>query len=73
MKKKLRDSQVEALRYASSMIREVRELVSAERITMVEYLLDMAYLETNDILRGSRPVRPTRPVKTADRVERRRA
>jgi hypothetical protein len=52
----LRLSRREALRYAQSMIREMNDILLACDCLMPSYLLEMAYLETSDILRGERPV-----------------
>ena len=54
----------DALDYLQSMLREMREIAQAERCDMLAYLIEMAYVEASDIIRGERPmrVRPSVPV-----------
>ena len=54
----------DSLDYLQSMLRELRGIAQAERCDMVAYLIEMAYLETSDIIRGERPlrVRPSVPL-----------
>lgn len=47
----------ESLEYLRSMLGQLREMAQAERADMLAYLIEMAYLEASDILRGERPVR----------------
>ena len=47
----------ETLDYARSMLGELRTLAEAERCDMLAYLIEMAYVEASDILRGERPYR----------------
>lgn len=47
----------EKLIHVHSMLRELRTIVEAERCDMLAHLIEMAYLESGDILRGSRPLR----------------
>ena len=47
----------ESLEYLRSMLGQLREMAEAERAVMLAYLIEMAYLEASDILRGERPVR----------------
>ena len=47
----------ESLEYLRSMLGQLREMAQAERADMLAYLIEMAYLEASDILRGVRPVR----------------
>ncbi|QPC87621.1 hypothetical protein GA830_13345 [Mesorhizobium sp. NBSH29] len=65
------------LDYLQQMLREMRELAEAERCDMLVYLIEMAYLEASDIIRGLRPSRirrdqrnaaPGVPLKTASKV-----
>lgn len=53
----------DSLDYLQSMLRELREIAEAERYNMLAHLIEMAYLEASDIIRGERPmrVRPTGP------------
>jgi len=45
-----------SLDYIQHMLRELREMAEAERFNMLAYLLEMAYIEANDMLRGRRPL-----------------
>lgn len=45
------------LDYLQQMLRELREMAEAERCDMLVYLIEMAYLEASDIIRGQRPLR----------------
>lgn len=47
----------ESLDYLRSMLGQLRRMAEAERADMLAYLIEMAYLEASDILRGERPVR----------------
>jgi len=39
------------------MLGQLRTMAEAERADMLVYLIEMAYLEASDIMRGERPVR----------------
>ena len=43
--------------YLQSMLGELRTLAEAERHDMLAYLIEMAYIEASDIIRGARPAR----------------
>ena len=45
----------ETLDYIQSMLAQLRGMAEAERCDMLAYLIEMAYLEASDILRGERP------------------
>ena len=45
----------ETLDYIKSMLGQLRKLAESENCDMLAYLIDMAYLEANDMSRGSRP------------------
>lgn len=47
----------DTLDYMQSMLGELRTMAQAERYDMLAYLIEMAYLETGDIIRGDRPHR----------------
>lgn len=47
----------ESLDYIQSMLGQLRTMAQAERCDMLAYLIEMAYLETGDIIRGVRPLR----------------
>ena len=45
----------ETLDYMQSMLGQLRTMAESERCDMLVYLIDMAYLEASDIIRGERP------------------
>lgn len=45
------------LDYMQSMLGQMRTMAAAERCDMLVYLVEMAYLEVSDIIRGDRPLR----------------
>jgi hypothetical protein len=47
----------ESLDYIQSMLGQLRLMAQAERCDMLAYLIEMAYVEANDIIRGERPSR----------------
>ena len=47
----------ETLDYMQSMLGQLRTMAEAERCDMLAYLIEMAYVEASDILRGERPLR----------------
>lgn len=47
----------ETLDYIQSMLGQLRGMAEAERCDMLAYLIEMAYLEASDVLRGERPSR----------------
>ena len=47
----------DTLDYLQSMLGELRTLAEAERHDMLAYLIEMAYIEASDIIRGQRPSR----------------
>lgn len=49
--------QTAALDYMQSMLGQLRKMASSERCDMLAYLIEMAYIEATDILRGDRPAR----------------
>lgn len=52
----------EKIDFMQSMLGELRTMAEAERCDMLAYLIEMAYVEAGDILRGRRPLR-VRPKK----------
>lgn len=42
----------DSLRYIQGMLRELREQAAAERHDMLAFLIEMAYIEASDQLRG---------------------
>lgn len=49
----------ERLEYIRSLLGELRTMAQAERCEMVAYLIEMAYIEASDILRGVRSPGPS--------------
>ncbi|MGB3416198.1 MAG: hypothetical protein WBG88_16000 [Mesorhizobium sp.] len=47
----------ETLDYLQSMLGQLRTMAEAERCDMLSYLIEMAYVEASDIIRGDRPAR----------------
>jgi len=47
----------EKLRYVQAMLGELRTMAEAERCDMLSYMIEMAYVEASDIVRGQRPSR----------------
>ena len=54
---RLNRRRTETLDYMQSMLRQLRTMAEAERCDMLAYLIEMAYLEVSDIVRGERPLR----------------
>jgi hypothetical protein len=47
----------ETLDYIQSMLGQLRTMAETERCDMLAYLIEMAYLEASDAVRGERPSR----------------
>ena len=47
----------ETIDYIQSMLGQLRSMAETERCDMLAYLIEMAYLEANDVMRGERPSR----------------
>ena len=47
----------ETLDFMQSMLGQLRTMAEAERCDMLAYLIEMAYVEASDIVRGERPSR----------------
>ncbi|WP_378950829.1 hypothetical protein [Mesorhizobium sp. ANAO-SY3R2] len=45
----------ETLDYVQSMLGQLRVMAEAERCMMLAYLIEMAYIEAGDIIRGEAP------------------
>ncbi|MEN0000593.1 MAG: hypothetical protein AAF940_06890 [Pseudomonadota bacterium] len=59
--KEIKQKRAERLRYIQSMLGELRQMAEAERLDMLTYLIEMAYVEASDIARGARPRRKSKP------------
>ncbi|EKF43907.1 hypothetical protein NA8A_03825 [Nitratireductor indicus C115] len=46
---------IETLDYLQAMLGQLRTMALAERCDMLAYMIEMAYLEASDIIRGQRP------------------
>ncbi len=57
MLKDARARRTETLDYLQSMLGQLRTMAEAERCDMLAYLIEMAYVEASDIIRGERPSR----------------
>ena len=47
----------ETLDYLQTMLGQLRTMAQGERYDMLAYLIEMAYVEASDIIRGERPPR----------------
>jgi hypothetical protein len=65
MQEKIRTKRKETLEYVQAMLGQLRRMVQAERCDFLACLVEMAYVETSDILRGARPARASQPVAEA--------
>lgn len=45
----------ETLDYIQAMLGQLRTMAAGERYDMLAYLIEMAYIEAGDIIRGERP------------------
>ncbi|MEO3385953.1 hypothetical protein [Mesorhizobium sp. CAU 1741] len=57
MRQQLNKRRTDTLDYMQSMLGQLRNMAEAERCDMLAYLVEMAYVEVSDILRGERPLR----------------
>lgn len=62
-------SRTDALRYIAEMIAELSQMAEANRFPCVHYFLQMAYVESYDILRGDRSANPKMQKKAVARSE----
>ncbi|MDQ2635062.1 MAG: hypothetical protein M3Y78_15185 [Pseudomonadota bacterium] len=51
------DKRAETLDYIQSMLGELRNMAKAEHCDMLVYLIEMAYVEASDAVRGALPSR----------------
>lgn len=56
-----------------AMLGQLRTMAEAERCDMLAYLIEMAYVEASDIIRGDRPARIAQAPKREDQIAPRRA
>lgn len=57
MQQQLQGKRTETLNYVQAMLGQLRTMADAERCDMLTYLIEMAYVEVSDIIRGERPLR----------------
>lgn len=57
MLKNAKQRRTENLDYVQSMLGQLRTMAEAERCDMLAFLIEMAYVEASDIIRGDRPSR----------------
>ncbi len=57
MLKNAKQRRAETLDYVQSMLGQLRSMAEAERYDMLAFLIEMAYVEASDIIRGERPSR----------------
>ena len=57
MRHTINHRRTEQLDYLQSMLGQLRTMAQAERCDMLAYLIEMAYIEASDIIRGERPAR----------------
>ncbi len=55
--KTTRNEHSETILYMQSILGQLRTMAEAERCDMLAYLIEMAYVEASDIVRGERPLR----------------
>lgn len=56
MRGQLNPRRTDRLDYIQSMLGQIRAMAEAERCEMLAYLVEMAYIEASDIIRGDRPL-----------------
>lgn len=61
MRDAIKTRRTETLDYMQSMLGQLRTMAQAERCDMLAYLIEMAYVEASDIIRGDRPARVAQP------------
>ena len=66
MQEAIRRRRTETLDYMQAMLGQLRTMAEAERCDMLAYLIEMAYVEASDIIRGSRPARVGQPLPTGE-------
>lgn len=57
MHKNAKSRRTETLDYMQAMLGQLRTMAEAERYDMLAFLVEMAYVEASDIIRGERPSR----------------
>lgn len=57
MRQVITTRRTDSLDYMQAMLGQLRTMAEAERCDMLAYLIEMAYVEVSDIVRGERPSR----------------
>ena len=57
MRPPMSQRRTDTLDYIQAMLGQLRTMSEAERCDMLAYLIEMAYVEASDIIRGERPMR----------------
>ncbi len=57
MRQSLTTRRTDTLDYIQSLLGQLRTLAESERCDMLAFLIEMAYIEASDIIRGQRPLR----------------
>ena len=57
MRPQISKRRTDTLDYIQAMLGQMRTMAEAERCNMLSYLIEMAYVEASDIIRGERPLR----------------
>ena len=57
MRLQINKRRTDSLDYIQAMLGQLRTMAEAERCDMLAYLIEMAYVEASDIIRGERPLR----------------
>ncbi|MBO6553078.1 MAG: hypothetical protein JJ926_04725 [Roseitalea sp.] len=52
-----RETRADRLGYIQSMLGQLRTMAEAERCDLLTYLIEMAYIEASDAMRGQQPSR----------------
>ena len=50
-------TRLDRVRYIQAMLGELRTMAEAERCDLLTYMIEMAYIESSDSVRGQRPLR----------------
>lgn len=51
------ERRLDTLNFMQSMLLQLNQMAMAERFDMLGYLIEMAYVECGDVIRGERPQR----------------
>ncbi|WP_306117912.1 MULTISPECIES: hypothetical protein [unclassified Roseitalea] len=57
MHTEIRQSRLDRIRYIQALLGELRTMAEAERCDLLTFMIEMAYIEASDIVRGQRPLR----------------